>query len=66
MAEVLAAVARGQIVHPTISSFADYVRHPGIVSQPLEDAAPLTSVLATGTPPSPALRAFLAVADPLG
>lgn len=35
--QVLAMVARNEIVHPTISSFPDHFRHPGVTFVPIRD-----------------------------
>lgn len=38
--QVLALVARNEIVHPTISSFPDHFRHPGVTFVPIRDMPP--------------------------
>jgi len=62
--QVLATVARGQIVHPTVSSFPDHFRHPRVTFVPFSDLPPMTSGLvwhaSRRTPP---VRAFLAAAS---
>ena len=43
--QVLAMVARNQIVHPTISSFPDHYRHPGVTFVPIRDLPPMKAGL---------------------
>jgi DNA-binding transcriptional LysR family regulator len=43
--QVLAMVARGEIVHPTISSFPDHYRHPGVTFVPIRDLPPMKAGL---------------------
>jgi DNA-binding transcriptional LysR family regulator len=65
--EVVAAVARGQIVHPTIASVGDYFRRPGVVTRPLVDAEPLRSaIFYRAGPQPPAVRAFLEIVEASG
>jgi DNA-binding transcriptional LysR family regulator len=35
--QMLAMVARGELVHPTITSFPDHFRHPGVTFVPIRD-----------------------------
>ncbi|MFG1791131.1 LysR family transcriptional regulator [Nocardia sp. NPDC049149] len=61
--EILLRVAQGDVVHPTVASFADYHGHPGVVAVPLKDAAPSRSGLVWPTAAmTPAARAFVACA----
>ena len=63
LTEVLAGVANGQIVHPTVSTFADHANFPGIVSRPIVDAAMLESaVLYRSGPQDAPVAAFLDIA----
>lgn len=59
-AEAFAAVARGQIVHPTVSTIFDYHRQPGVVLIPIADGAPSCSALMHLVEVAPVARAFLA------
>ena len=43
--QLLAMVARGEIVHPTISSFPDHFRHPGVTFVPIYDLPPMKAGL---------------------
>ena len=43
--QVLAMVARQEIVHPTISSFPDHFRHPRVTFVPIRDLPPMTAGL---------------------
>ncbi|KAA1423923.1 LysR family transcriptional regulator [Mumia zhuanghuii] len=43
--DVLQLVARGEIVHPTVSSFSTYYRHPEVVEIPLDGFAAVRSML---------------------
>lgn len=57
--QLLAMVARGEIVHPTISSFPDHYRHPGVTFLPIRDMPPMKAALvwrAAGQ--TAAIRAF--------
>jgi hypothetical protein len=61
--DVLHLVARGDIVHPTVSSFTTYYRHPEVTHVPLVDTPPTESVLVWLTDrENNAIRAFAAVA----
>jgi DNA-binding transcriptional LysR family regulator len=61
--DVLHLVARGDIVHPTVSSFTTYYRHPDVTHVPLVDTPPTESVLVWLTDrENTAIRAFAAVA----
>lgn len=44
--EVMALVARGLIVHPTVPSFAEYFGQPGVTYVPIIDMPPLKTALA--------------------
>ena len=62
--EVLAAVARGDIVHPTTASLSDYVNHPGVTFVALHDAEPIsTALLRRSGEGDPRTAAFAAVAE---
>ncbi|WP_084211432.1 LysR family transcriptional regulator [Pseudonocardia acaciae] len=63
MAEVLALVARGEVVHPTVASLPDYYAHPGVTTVPLTGLAPLCAALVwvTGRE-SAAVRALAEIA----
>lgn len=64
MAEVLSLVARGEVVHPTVSSLTAHYAHPGVTTVPLRDMPPLESALVWATErESSAIRAFAAVAE---
>ena len=43
--QLLAMVARNEIVHPTISSFPDHFRHPGVTFVPIHDLPPMKAGL---------------------
>ena len=43
--EILVAVARGDIVHPTAASMSDYVTHPGVTFVAVHDGEPMTTLL---------------------
>jgi DNA-binding transcriptional LysR family regulator len=63
MVEVLSLVARGEIVHPTVTSLATYYTHPDVTTVPLRGLPPLESALvwrADGE--SAAIRAFAQIA----
>ncbi|MGH2805457.1 MAG: substrate-binding domain-containing protein, partial [Thermoleophilaceae bacterium] len=64
IAEILAAVARGELVHPTVPSLQDYYGRPGVAYVPFSDAPPSESGLVWRTASSahPAIRAFVRVA----
>ena len=62
--EVLAAVARGDIVHPTAASLSDYVNHPGVTFVALHDAEPVsTALLRRSGEGDPRTAAFAAVVE---
>jgi hypothetical protein len=57
-------VARDDVVHPTISSFPDHYRHPGVTFVPIRDMPPMNAGLiwrATGH--TAAVRAFAQAAE---
>jgi hypothetical protein len=60
----LLLIAQGRLVRPTVASFAEHVRHPGIAIVPVRDPPPSSSALAwlRGTP-DPARDAFAVVED---
>jgi DNA-binding transcriptional LysR family regulator len=43
--QLLAMVARGEIVHPTISTFPDHFRHPNVTFVPIRDLPPMKAGL---------------------
>jgi DNA-binding transcriptional LysR family regulator len=45
IAELVAMVARGEIVHPTSESLLDYAGHPNVVLVPIDDMAPSRTAL---------------------
>jgi hypothetical protein len=52
-------VARNEIVHPTIRSFPDHFRHPGVTFVPIRDLPPMKAGLVWRTTgETPAVRAF--------
>jgi DNA-binding transcriptional LysR family regulator len=62
MAEVLALVARGEVVHPTVASLTGYYAHPGVATIPLRDLPPArTALVRAGDREPAAVRAFLAL-----
>ncbi len=62
-AEVLALVARGEIVHPTTTSLASYYSHPGVVAVPLRGLPPVrTALIRPADREHAAARAFLELA----
>jgi hypothetical protein len=62
-AEVLALVARGEVVHPTVASLASYYSHPGTVAIPLRGLPPVQAALVSPADREhAAARAFLALA----
>jgi len=66
MAEVLGLVARGEVVHPTVTSLSDYYTHPGVTTVPLRDLPPVKSALVwSGRHESPAIRGFAQLAQEL-
>lgn len=63
MVEVLSLVARGEVVHPTVATLADYYSHPEVSVVPVRGAAPVESALVWATDrESAAVRAFVAIA----
>jgi DNA-binding transcriptional LysR family regulator len=63
VSELIVAIARGKIVHPTISSFASHHGHPGVAYVPITDLPPaLAALVWRREVPAPALREFIAVA----
>jgi DNA-binding transcriptional LysR family regulator len=61
-AEVLSLVARGEVIHPTIASIADYYAHPGVTTVPLRDGPAMRSALVWPTGrDTAAVRAFAEV-----
>lgn len=64
MVEVLSLVARGEIVHPTVATLADYYSHPGVSVVPVRGLPALESALVWVTErESAAVRAFAAIAE---
>jgi DNA-binding transcriptional LysR family regulator len=66
--QLLAMVARNEIVHPTISSFPDHFRHPRVTFVPIRDMPPMNAGLVWRAPrETAAIRAFAQAAkDTLG
>jgi DNA-binding transcriptional LysR family regulator len=66
--QMLAMVARNELVHPTISSFPDHFRHPGVTFVPIRDMPSMNSGLVwRAAQQSAAIRAFAQAAkDTLG
>jgi len=63
MIEVLSLVARGEIVHPTVTSLATYYTHPGVTTIPLHGMPALESALVwRSSGESAAIRAFARIA----
>jgi DNA-binding transcriptional LysR family regulator len=63
MVEVLSLVARGEVVHPTVSSLPDYYTHPGVTTVPLHGLPPLESALIwVRERETAAIRAFAQIA----
>jgi DNA-binding transcriptional LysR family regulator len=61
--ELIVTIARGRIVHPTISSFAAHHGHPGVTYVPIVDLPPALAALVWRRDAStPALREFVEVA----
>jgi DNA-binding transcriptional LysR family regulator len=57
--QLLAMVAQGEIVHPTISSFPDHFRHPAVTFVPIRDLPPMSAGLVwRAGRETPAIRAF--------
>lgn len=64
MAELFAAVARGEVVHLTVSAMKEYSGHPGVTYIPVPDAPPSNPALMwCTTNDDPRIAAFVAVAD---
>jgi DNA-binding transcriptional LysR family regulator len=66
-AESMMRVATGELVHPTVRSFVDYHRHPGVAFVPIHDLPPSeTALVWLDANTSPRLQAFVrAAADVL-
>lgn len=63
-AEVLALVARGEIVHPTVASLPGYYTHPGVTTVPLRGLPQASTALVWSTGrESAAVRAFVRLAS---
>ncbi len=64
MADILAAVARGELIHPTVFSLRDYYGRPGVTYVPFHDAPPSESGLVWRAVMSsePLITAFVTVA----
>jgi DNA-binding transcriptional LysR family regulator len=61
--ELIVTIARGRIIHPTISSFAAHHGHPGVTYVPIVDVPPAPAALVWRRDGSaPALREFIDVA----
>jgi hypothetical protein len=64
---MLAMVARNEVVHPTISSFPDHYRHPGVTFVPIQDMPPMEAGLVWRTAgQTAAIRAFAQAATDVG
>jgi len=64
VAELLLLLARGRLVHPTVSPFARHFQHPDIVAVPLRDLPPSACALASlREVDDPARDAFLRVVE---
>ncbi|MBO0728141.1 MAG: LysR family transcriptional regulator [Acidimicrobiaceae bacterium] len=62
--QVLAMVARREIVHPTIASFPEHYRHPGVTFVPIRDLPPMKAGLIWRTDAATAItRAFVEAAN---
>lgn len=67
MVEVLSLVARGEVVHPTVASLANYYTYPGVTTVPLHGLPPLESALVWVTDrETAAIRAFAQTARRFG
>ncbi len=56
-------VARGKIVHPTVSSFASHYGHPNVRYVPITDMPVAETVLVwRRRNPAPAMRKFIRIA----
>jgi DNA-binding transcriptional LysR family regulator len=64
LSEIFTLVARGEIVHPTVRSVGEYIRHPDIVFVPISGLPPSETALVwrRGTR-DPRVAAFAAVAE---
>jgi DNA-binding transcriptional LysR family regulator len=63
ISELIVTIARGKIVHPTISSFAAHHGHPGVAYLPIVDMPAAVAALVWRRDAStPALREFIDVA----
>ncbi|MFL6145060.1 MAG: hypothetical protein ACJ72N_24740 [Labedaea sp.] len=61
---MLLAIANGEIVHPTVTSFPTHYRHPEVTHIPIHGLPAMRSALAWVTArKSVAIHAFAAVAD---
>jgi DNA-binding transcriptional LysR family regulator len=62
--QLLAMVARNEVVHPTISSFPDHFRHPGVTFVPISDMPPMNAGLVwRAAAQTAAIRAFAQAAE---
>lgn len=62
ISELVVTIARGKIVHPTISSFAAHYGHPGVRYVPIVDMPPADAALVWHRRPSQALDEFIRIA----
>lgn len=61
--ELIVTVARGKIVHPTVSSFASHYGHPNVRYVPITDMPAAETVLVwRRRNPAPAMREFIRIA----
>jgi hypothetical protein len=61
---VLVRVALGELVHPTVSTFLEQYRHPGVTSVPISDLPPSQSALVWLTDSqTPKITAFARTAE---
>ena len=61
--ELIVTVARGKIVHPTVSSFASHYGHPNVRYVPISDMPAAETVLVwRRRNPAPAMREFIRIA----
>jgi DNA-binding transcriptional LysR family regulator len=61
--EPLVRVALGEVVHPTVPSYLDHHRHPGVVAVPIRDLPPSeTALVWLRANHSPKLQAFVRTA----
>jgi DNA-binding transcriptional LysR family regulator len=61
--ELIVTVARGKIVHPTVSSFASHYGHPNVRYVPITDMPAAETVLVwRRRTPAPAIREFIRIA----